>query len=132
MRRQSAVRDTLEYWMALAVVESLASTPLPMANWLARRYAGLLDMALPRLRRVALHNLAMALPELDRRAHQRIAEIAYVHRFAVLVDAGRPGDQKHHQAVQVDPHATRERTGPSIIVSLIEHAQVGDGRSEEH
>src|ERR1039458_9116188 len=74
MRRRSAVRDTLEYWMALAVVESLASRAVPMAKWLARRYAGLLDMALPRLRRVALHNLAMALPELDRRAHQRIAD----------------------------------------------------------
>src|ERR1700691_675461 len=74
MRRRSAVRDTLEYWMALAVVASLAWTPLPVANWLARRYAGLLDMALPRLRRTAMSNLAMALPELDGRARQRIAD----------------------------------------------------------
>jgi hypothetical protein len=55
------------------------------------------------------------------------AEIAYVHRFAVFVDAGRAGDQKHHQAVQVDPHAARKRTGPIVIVGLVEHAQVGDG-----
>jgi KDO2-lipid IV(A) lauroyltransferase len=74
MRRRSAVRDTLEYWMALAVVQSLALAPLPVANWLARGYARLLDRALPRLRRVALANLAMALPELSLREHQRIAD----------------------------------------------------------
>jgi KDO2-lipid IV(A) lauroyltransferase len=86
MRRRSAIRDTLEYWMALAVVQSLAWTPLPVANWLARRYARLLDLALPRLRRVALDNLAMALPELDRRAHQRIADGVF-HSIARLLVA---------------------------------------------
>ena len=89
MQRRSAVRDTLEYWMALAVVESLASTPLPVANWLARRYAGLLDMALPRLRRVALSNLAMALPELDRRMHQRIADGVFRSIARLLVTFAR-------------------------------------------
>ena len=38
-----------------------------VAHWLARRYARLLDRAVPRLRRVAFRNLAMALPELGRR-----------------------------------------------------------------
>ena len=73
MRRRSAVRDTLEYWMALAVVQSLARTPLPVANRLARGYAGLLDLAVPRLRRVALDNLAMALPDLSPPERLRIA-----------------------------------------------------------
>jgi lauroyl/myristoyl acyltransferase len=89
MRRRSAVRDTLEYWMALAVVESLAWTPLPVANWLARRYAGLLDMALPRLRRVALGNLAMALPQLDRSARQRIADGVFRSIARLLVAFAR-------------------------------------------
>ena len=89
MRRRSAVRDTLEYWMALAVVESLASTPLPVANWLARRYAGLLNLALPRLRRVALSNLAMALPELDRRAHRRIVDGVFRSIARLLVTFAR-------------------------------------------
>ena len=74
MARRSALRDTLEYWLALAVVESLALAPAPLADWLARAYARLLDLALPRLRRVALANLAMALPELDERARRRIAD----------------------------------------------------------
>jgi KDO2-lipid IV(A) lauroyltransferase len=73
MRRRSAMRDTLEYWMAMAVVQSLALAPLPVAHWLARGYAALLDLALPRLRRVALTNLAMALPELSPEEHRRIA-----------------------------------------------------------
>jgi KDO2-lipid IV(A) lauroyltransferase len=89
MQRRSAVRDTLEYWMALGVVASLARTPLPVANWLARRYAGLLDMALPRLRRVALSNLAMALPELDGRAHRRIADGVFRSIARLLVTFAR-------------------------------------------
>jgi len=36
-----------------------------MAEWLARRYAAALDLALPRLRRVAERNLAFAMPEED-------------------------------------------------------------------
>ena len=89
MRRRSALRDTIEYWIALAVVESLACTPLLVANWLAHRYAKLLDMALPRLRRVALSNLAMALPELDSRAHQRIASGVFRSIARVLVSFAR-------------------------------------------
>jgi KDO2-lipid IV(A) lauroyltransferase len=89
MRRRSAVRDTLEYWMALAVVQSLAWTPLAAANWLARRYAALLDMALPRLRRVALSNLAMALPDRDIPAHQRIADGVFRSIARLLVTFAR-------------------------------------------
>jgi KDO2-lipid IV(A) lauroyltransferase len=89
MRRRSAVRDTLEYWTALAVVDSLAYTPLPVANWLARRYAGLLDLALPRLRRVALSNLAMALPNLDRRARRRIVDGVFRSIARLLVAFAR-------------------------------------------
>ncbi len=73
MPRRSALRDTLEYSLARLIAASLARPPLPIANWLARRYASLLDIALPRLRRVALANLAMALPHLPPAEHHRIA-----------------------------------------------------------
>lgn len=89
MRRRSAVRDTLEYWMALAVTGSLAYAPLPVANWLARGYARLLDLVLPRLRRVALSNLAMALPDLDRAEHQRIANGVFRSIARLLVTFAR-------------------------------------------
>jgi Kdo2-lipid IVA lauroyltransferase/acyltransferase len=62
MRRRSSIRNWTEYALALAVVGSLRWTPLALSNWLARRYAGLLDRAIPRLRRVARANLAFALP----------------------------------------------------------------------
>jgi len=89
MQRRSAVRDTLEYWLALAVVESLARVPLPLANQLARAYARLLDLALPRLRRTAMRNLAMALPDLDRRTHRRIADGVFRSIARLLVTFAR-------------------------------------------
>jgi len=86
---RSAARNTLEYWMALAVVEMLARTPLPVAHSLARGWTALLDLALPRLRRVAMANLAMALPELDRREHRRIADGVFRSIARLLVTFAR-------------------------------------------
>jgi Kdo2-lipid IVA lauroyltransferase/acyltransferase len=63
MRQRPAVRNTVEYFLALAVVKSLEWAPLGMAEWLARRYVAALDLALPRLRRVAQRNLSFALPQ---------------------------------------------------------------------
>lgn len=65
MRRRSPLRNWTEYGLALAVLASLRWTPLPIAHRLARLYTGLLDRALPRLRRAALANLAFALPNTD-------------------------------------------------------------------
>ena len=89
MAGRSAARNTLEYWMALAVVEMLARTPLPVAHSLARGWTALLDLALPRLRRVAMANLAMALPELDRREHRRIADGVFRSIARLLVTFAR-------------------------------------------
>ena len=60
----------LEYFVARAVLYSLALAPRPAAEALARLYTGLFDLAIPRLRRVGMRNLEMALPDLtpDRRA----------------------------------------------------------------
>ncbi|HJZ98887.1 MAG TPA: lysophospholipid acyltransferase family protein, partial [Candidatus Solibacter sp.] len=59
---RSTARNLAEYCLAVAVLKSLEYTPLPIANALARFYATLLDRAIPRLRRVARRNLAMAMP----------------------------------------------------------------------
>src|SRR5215510_13776852 len=63
MRQRSALRNAVEYCLAVLLLKSLQYTPLPVANALARFYVRLLDRAIPRLRRVARRNLAMALPE---------------------------------------------------------------------
>ena len=65
MRQRSALRNGIEYALALAAVGSLALAPLAVARPLARFYTRLLDRAIPRLRRVAEQNLAMALPGAD-------------------------------------------------------------------
>jgi KDO2-lipid IV(A) lauroyltransferase len=86
MRQRSALRDWLEYGLAVLVLNSLALSPVPVANLLARFYVRLLDLALPRLRRVALANLAMTLPDSD--ARERVRIIAGVfHSIARLLVA---------------------------------------------
>jgi KDO2-lipid IV(A) lauroyltransferase len=64
MSQRSAIRNGIEYGVALAVLKSLEFAPLPLSHWLARRYVWLvLDVAIPRLRRTAYRNLSLALPE---------------------------------------------------------------------
>lgn len=62
------MRRTLEWLAAHLAVATLEYAPLPVAQWLSQIYARALDLALPRLRRTAYRNLAMALPEADARA----------------------------------------------------------------
>ena len=56
------------YWAARTVLATLAFTPRPVSEWLARRYARLLDIGIPRLRRVGYANLDMTLPAADHKA----------------------------------------------------------------
>ncbi|HWR50693.1 MAG TPA: lysophospholipid acyltransferase family protein [Bryobacteraceae bacterium] len=65
MKTRSPLRNRIEYAAALTVLKSLEYAPRPVAERLARFYAGLLDRAIPRLRRVALRNLSFALPDAD-------------------------------------------------------------------
>ncbi|HXA05897.1 MAG TPA: lysophospholipid acyltransferase family protein, partial [Bryobacteraceae bacterium] len=92
MRQRSGLRDAFEYGLAVLVLDSLAYSPLPIANRLARGYAHLLDLALPRLRRVASANLAMALPDADPRERDRIARGVFHSIARLLVTLARfPG-----------------------------------------
>jgi KDO2-lipid IV(A) lauroyltransferase len=85
MRTRSAVRNHVEYAAALTVLKTLEWSPLALANRLARMYVWLLDRALPRLRRVAYRNLAMALPELGADRHKEIADGVFRSIARVLV-----------------------------------------------
>jgi KDO2-lipid IV(A) lauroyltransferase len=53
------------YWAAQFVLWTLRRSPRALADSLARFYTRLLDLALPRLRRVGYRNLSMALPSAD-------------------------------------------------------------------
>lgn len=65
MRGRSAIRNRIEYAVALLALKSMELAPQGAAFWLARRYAALLDRAVPRLRRTAFRNLDLALPGAD-------------------------------------------------------------------
>jgi len=89
MRQRSGLRNGLEYGLAVLVLNSLAYSPLAVANLLARGYTHLLDLALPRLRRVALVNLAMAWPDAAPRERDRIADGVFRSIARLLVTLAR-------------------------------------------
>ena len=89
MRRRSAARNILEYLVALGVLKSLEWTPLAVAHPLARGYVRLLDLAVPRLRRVALRNLSLAMPELAPARRGEIADGVFRSIARALVSFAR-------------------------------------------
>jgi Kdo2-lipid IVA lauroyltransferase/acyltransferase len=95
----------LEYWAASFVLWTLGSTPLPFANALARFYTRLLDLAMPRLRRIALSNLEMA----GFSGRERIADGVYRSIARLLVGFGR------------FPRITRENVGDWIRYEGLEN-----------
>lgn len=85
MRTRSAVRNGAEFGAALVVLKTLEWAPLGLANSLARFYVRLLDAALPRLRRVAYRNLALAMPELAEARRKEIVDGVFRSIARVLV-----------------------------------------------
>jgi len=74
MRQRSGLRNFLEYLLALAALKSLEWAPVPLAHRLARGYTRLMDLLLPRLRRVGERNLSLALPDLPPAEHRAILD----------------------------------------------------------
>ena len=89
MRPRSRLRDAAEYALAVLALNSLAHSPLAVSRLLARCYVRLLDLALPRLRRVALENLAMALPALNQREFVAIVDGVFQSIARLLVSFAR-------------------------------------------
>ena len=85
MRTRSMARNLVEYCAAVIALKSLEWSPLPVAHALARGYARLLDLAIPRLRRVARQNLAMALPEFTPQRHAEIVDGVFRSIARILV-----------------------------------------------
>jgi KDO2-lipid IV(A) lauroyltransferase len=64
-QKKSSLQAGAEYVLALALLSALEWLPLSFANALARAATRILDLAMPKLRRVAMINLAFAFPDLD-------------------------------------------------------------------
>jgi KDO2-lipid IV(A) lauroyltransferase len=75
----------IEYAAAVAVVKSLEYAPRGAAYPLARFYTRLLDLAAPRLRRVAMRNLTLAMPEKTHTEHRQIVEDVFRSIARLLV-----------------------------------------------
>ncbi|MGA7343744.1 MAG: lysophospholipid acyltransferase family protein [Terracidiphilus sp.] len=80
------MRETLEYWLVVAVARCLGRMPRGVARLLAVVLAFLVHWLLGRLRRVGSRNLQMALPELSSKARKRILRRVYIHLGWQLVE----------------------------------------------
>lgn len=89
MRQRSRLRNWAEYAVAVAVLKSLEWLPIGAADAMGRFYARLLDRAVPRLRRVAERNLAMALPELDAAGRSAIIDGVFRSIARLLVSLAK-------------------------------------------
>src|SRR5215831_11235632 len=89
MRHRSRLRDSAESTLASVALSSLAHTPLAVSRFLARGYVRLLDLALPRLRGVAMANLAMALPAVATSERRRIVDGVFESIARLLVTFAR-------------------------------------------
>ena len=85
MRPRSPFRNALEYGAAIVALASLQWAPRKLAFALARVYTRLLDLGIPRLRRVARRNLAMALPEFTPQRHAQIVDGVFRSIARILV-----------------------------------------------
>ena len=54
-------------------------------------------------------------------------EIAFMNGLAVLINAGRAGDQEDGDSLDVQPQPARERRRLGVIEGLVQHGVVGDG-----
>lgn len=87
--KKSAAQINFEYWLARTAIALLEFTPLPVANAIGRFYGRVLDLALPRLRRIAMFNLSMALPQLPEAERRVIADGVFRSIGRVLVAFAR-------------------------------------------
>jgi KDO2-lipid IV(A) lauroyltransferase len=72
--KKSPVQIRAEYALAFTLVQLMEWLPLPLARGVAAGTAKLLDLTLPKLRRVAEKNLTFALPELTDSRRREIVD----------------------------------------------------------
>jgi KDO2-lipid IV(A) lauroyltransferase len=83
------MRIRLEYLLAASLVGLLRAAPLSLSYRLGYAAACLLDFLLPKLRKVAIHNLGIAFPDLPAAEHRRIADGVFRSVGRVLVALAR-------------------------------------------
>jgi Kdo2-lipid IVA lauroyltransferase/acyltransferase len=91
-RSRSALRNRIEYVIAAGLLATLRYPPRSLADGLARFYVTLLDTAVPRLRRIAMRNLELAMPNTTLDERRRITDGVFRSIARVLVGVARLPD----------------------------------------
>lgn len=88
-KAKNRFRARIEYAVAASLLASLRWLPLPLANGVARTAVRLMDLAIPRLRRVAMRNLSFAYPQIKSEERKRIADGVFANVARLLVAFAR-------------------------------------------
>jgi KDO2-lipid IV(A) lauroyltransferase len=112
------MRETIEYWVAIAVARSLGRMPRGLARQLAGMLAFAVYWAHGRLRRVGVRNLELALPELLNQKRKRILRGVYLHLGWQLVEFCRM------------PRYTAENTRGWLRTEGLEHYLAAEARGK--
>jgi len=80
------MRESIEYWLVVAVARSLGRMPRGLARLLAGILAFTVYCAFGRLRRVGIRNLELAFPEMPSKARGKILRGVYRHLGWQLVE----------------------------------------------
>ncbi|MBI4908760.1 MAG: lysophospholipid acyltransferase family protein [Acidobacteria bacterium] len=107
------MRTWVEYACARGILAMLAWLPLGAAMAVGRGVAGLLDIAIPRLRRTARVNLSFALPGLGDEERERVIDGVFTSIARVFVALSR------------FPSLTRANIGEWIRYEGLEHFERG-------
>jgi KDO2-lipid IV(A) lauroyltransferase len=89
LEKRSGFRNALEAGVAHILVFCLEYAPRPVADWLGHACAKVLDLAIPRLRRIAGRNLALAYPDRDAAWRRRTADGVFESIGRLLVAFAR-------------------------------------------
>jgi KDO2-lipid IV(A) lauroyltransferase len=83
------VRTRVEYAIAASLLGALRRLPLSLANAVARTAVRLMDLGIPRLRRIAMQNMSFAFPQLDTAQRKCIADGVFANIARLLVAMAR-------------------------------------------
>jgi KDO2-lipid IV(A) lauroyltransferase len=122
-QRKNGVRIRIEYAIAYTLVGLLCVLPLPVANALARTATRLLDLLVPKLRRIALINLSFAFPQLSQAQHQKMVNGVFRSIARLLVALSRfpriHADNVHHwiQYEGLENYLAAKEKGRGVLVA---------------
>ncbi len=89
MAKRSGFRNVLEAGVARVFIGSVEYAPRPVADWLGHAAARILDLAIPRLRRIADRNLTLAYADRDAAWRRRTADGVFESIGRLLVAFAR-------------------------------------------